>query len=164
MTTITGDKALDRRLKRLGGKGASKAARAGVRAALTPVAQAMRKAVTASDASADLKRAARKTISSRFAKSMGRGEKQAKVGFGVGKKKEAKRSGNNRGGVGVGSANIHWFALGTQNRSTGDGHHTGRVEAVFAGLAEQALNASKAASLEKARKKIAQVIDKEARR
>lgn len=165
MATITGDKALDRKLRQLAGRGASKAATAGIRAALTPVAQAMRRAVTASDASPELKRAARKTIKSRFAKTFGRGRKQAKVGFGVGKKADAGRSGRNRGGVGISSNNVHWFVLGTKNRQQKTtGRNTGRVRDVFSGLAEQALNAASSQALEKARKKIAQVIEKEARK
>ena len=45
----------------------------------------------------------------------------AKVGFGVGRhnRAEGKRSGKHKSGVGISGQNVHWFALGTRERTTG---------------------------------------------
>ncbi len=165
--TITGDKALDRKFKRLAGSGQRKALRAGIRASMTPIAKAMRAAINASDASPSLKREARKTVGKRFAKGRkggaARGQYGAKVGFAVAKKKKdaGERS---RPGVGVGSANIHWFVLGTKDRRTKGGHETGKIRGVLGDVTKQALASSASASIAAARKKIQQVIIKEARK
>ena len=65
----------------------------------------------------------RKGIRSRFKNNTRTNWIQAKVGFGVGKKKtvikprKSKRSG--RGGVGIAAQNIHWWVAGTEERFTG---------------------------------------------
>ena len=139
---VTGDKAIDRQLRNLGGKASKKAARAGIRASMKPVAKACRSAITATQgASTGLKREARKSIGQRFGKiKAGKfsGDVQARVGFSVGKRRRdskgrrvvssaakgrAKRikGGQKDRGVGIGPANIHWFVLGTKKR-----YHTGR--------------------------------------
>lgn len=134
---VTGDKAIDRQLRNLGGKASKKAARAGIRASMKPVAKACRSAITATQgASTGLKREARKSIGQRFGKiKAGKfsGDVQARVGFSVGKRRRdskgrrvvssaakgrAKRikGGQKDRGVGIGPENIHWFVLGTERR------------------------------------------------
>ncbi len=166
---LQGDKELIRKLNDLGSKGAKKATRAGIRAAMTPVAKAARAAVNAAPGSPELKRAARKAIGNRFAARTG----TAKVGFGVGKASRAKRSAakqraiagasGERKGVGVSAANIHWFVLGTQERRTSK-RATGRIESVLANVIPNATMQSAGASVEAARQKIQQVIEREARK
>jgi len=178
-TALLGDKAMDRKLKRLGTTGSNRAITAGIRASMTPVARAMRTAVNASDASSYLKREARKSIGQRFAKNRKKGVKEAKVGFSVGKKqKQIKAAGAARGkrlaagkgggrGVGISATNIHWFVLGTDLRRTKSGFGsgekgTGKIANVFGDVTRLAFAGSNVAAVNAARKKIWQVIKKEA--
>lgn len=195
--TITGDKALDAKLRNLGDKTAKKAMRAGVNASLAKIASAVRAAVNAAPVpgpnATSLKAQARALIGKRFGKAKAgasRGDVQAKAGFGVGKKKQTKqeleaqknaRKSQKKKGVGIGVANIHWFVLGTAERTTGfkkaggkknrrvvrTGNpirRTGRITPPFAGIVSAAVAASEATALEAARKKVQQVILKEAQR
>ena len=159
--TVTGDKRLDRRLANLGKRGATRAITAGVRAGLTPVARALRRAINASSVSTQVKREARKTVGKRFKRKRGSKIREAKVGFAVGKKVK-KESGKK--GVGISSNNIHWFVLGTEQRSTKNGRDTGQIEDMFSGLCQQALDRSKQAAMDAARAKISQVIKREAKK
>lgn len=62
----------------------------------------------------------------------GDGKIEAKVGFGVGKRsKTPKRSKASiaRGGVGMSKQNIHWYVLGTKDRTTKKGWRRGRMPA-----------------------------------
>lgn len=160
---LLGSKALDRKLAMLGRSSAKKAITAGIRAGMTPVAKAMRAAINAADASTALKRKARAQIGKRFAKAKGgplRGQQAAKVGFSVGKKAEARSSGR---GVGVGKENIHWFVLGTDERYHKEtGRWVGRIPAIFEGVTGAAIVGGADAALAAARKKIAEVIKREA--
>ncbi len=188
--TITGDKALDRKFKRLASSGQRKASKAGIRAGMTPIAKAMRAAINAvpdSEASPSQKRGARKTVGKRFAKGRkggaARGQYGAKVGFAVGKKRKKLAGKRTRPGVGIGARNIHWFVLGTKKRYTGRRtwttrkggtrskstgnvrRYTGFIKAgKFIDVTKQALASSAGASIAAARKKIQQVIIKEARK
>lgn len=168
---LIGDKELDRKLAYLGGKGSRKAVRAGIRAGLGPIARAFRSAIqSTSDVGTDLKREAKKSIGSRYGKvkrGIYAGQVQARVGFAVGKKraKLKKTSEGKSGGVGISAANIHWFVLGTEERRhKASGHPTGKVEAVFISVADEAVAHSGHASMTAARKKIKQVIEREARK
>jgi hypothetical protein len=167
---LLGDKELSRKLDALGGRASRRAITTGVSAALTPLARAMRSAVNASSASADLKRAARATIGKRFSTTrVSRNEKQAKAGFAVGKPSKVKAAKARKrsaagGGVGVSAANIHWFVLGTADRTTKSGHSTGRISPAFTGVMQQAFSASQSTMVAVARAKISQVIEREARR
>lgn len=186
--TITGDKQLDRKLRELGDKSAKKAMRAGVNASLTKIASAIRAVINAATVpgpnATEMKAAARKTIGKRFGKAKAgamRGEIQAKAGFGVGKKKQTKeqleaqkqaRGSQRKKGAGIGTANVHWFVLGTGPRTLKKGsargpkagHPTGKITPPFAGVMQAAVAASEASALEAARKKVQQVILKEAQR
>ena len=164
--SITGDKAIDRRLANLSTRGSQRAITAGILAGMTPIAKAMRAAINATSASSELKREGRKAVGKRFKKAKGgakKGTREAKVGFGVGKKrkKAADRAG---GGVGISAANIQWPVLGTEERATKAGGSTGRMPAVFEGVTESAFAASKEASMAAARAKISQVIMREAKK
>lgn len=165
---LLGDKALTRKLDRLSKSGSKKAIVAGIRASMTPIAKAMRAAINASEASPKLKREARKTIGARFAKGFKqRNVREAKVGFSVGKKKKAiakATAAHEGGGVGLSAANIHWFVLGTDERQQKSGKATGKIEGVFGDVTRQALATSAPASVAAARKKIKQVIEREARK
>lgn len=185
--TVIGQKALERTLRRLATTASDKAITAGVRASMVSIAKAMRAAVNSTSASSELKREARKSIGSRFAKpKMGnrRGIKEAKVGFSVGKSGKAiKRAGAARGkriaagksgskGVGVSAQNIHWFVLGTKKRflkkgsarGPKAGHPTGVIRNVFGGVTRLAFAGSAAAAVNAARQKIKQVMLREARK
>lgn len=178
-TALLGDKAMDRKLKRLGTTGSTKAIAAGIRASMTPVARAMRVAVNATDASSYLKREARKAIGQRFAKNRKKGVREAKVGFAVGKKKKQikaagaardKRVAAGKGGgrgVGISSTNIHWFVLGTDLRRTKSGFGsgpagTGQIANVFGDVTRRAFAGSNVVAVNAARDKIWKVIKKEA--
>lgn len=172
LAVLIGDKELDRKLKRLAKEGSRKALRAGIQASLTPVAKALRQAIDATpidtpDAKA-IKRAAKKTVGKRFGKARGgRGDVVAKAGLSVGKrggKRSERLSGGKTRGVGIASINIHWFVLGTKSRATKGGHATGNIEPLFKGVAQRAAAASKRQALDAARKKIQQVIEREAKK
>ena len=75
------------------------------------------------------------------------------------------RAGKSGGsGVGVSAANIHWFVLGTDERHQKSGHPTGQIANVFGNVTRLALTASTGPSLAAARRKITQVIEREARK
>ncbi len=190
--TITGDKALDRKFKRLAGRVQRDALRKGIRASMTPIAKAARAAIGATDASPSLKRGAKRMIGKRLAKGRkggaAKGEFGAKVGFAVAKKPRKRLAGTRtRPGVGVSEINIHWFVLGTKKRYTGTRtwsvkkggvkigtrskstgnvrRYTGFIEAgKFENVMKVALSTSASASIKAAGKKIKQVITKEAKR
>lgn len=184
---VIGHKILDRKLGRLATTASDKAITAGIRASMTPIAKAMRAAVNSTSASSELKREARKSIGSRFAKpkiGKRRGVREAKVGFSVGKTGAAveravaargKRiaAGKSGGkGKGISAKNIRWFVLGTKQRvlKVGSargpkaGHPTGKLDPVFGGVTRIAVAASSGASIKAAAQKIKQVIHKEARK
>ena len=189
---LTGDKELIRKLNELSCSGAKKAARAGINAGATPVLKAARAAVNSASPPAgatgpgwdSLKKTARQALKKRFVK----GKLDVKVGFGVGssKSKAAKakrmtaheRNAFGQGGaglvrgVGISDANIHWFVLGTTGRwakkvrgqSLRKARFTGRITSVLSGVVPNATMQSAGASVEAARRKIAEVIEREARK
>jgi hypothetical protein len=166
---IEGLRQLERKLDRLAKTGSKKVARAAMTGAVAPIRKAIRQQVNGATASAGLKRSARKTIGSKVKKQPG-GEYGAKVGFGVGKPTKKKRAaataraGSSKSGVGVSAANIHWFVLGTKDRTTKTGRSTGRTEAVLEGLVPAAVSSSKTASLNEAASKAKAALLKEAKK
>ena len=186
---LDGMDAMIRTLNTTKDKTAKKCATAGVRAGLTPLAKAMRAAINASSASTGLKRAARKTIGKSLRRYRGgKGARGGKAGFAVGKppKKKAaaahersvygQRGAKMAKGVGVSSANIHWYVLGTKERTLTKGpravvleerndfitvQNTGKITGVFKGVVPRATVAARGAMLEAARKKVTQVLAKE---
>lgn len=179
LEAISGQKQLEAKLRHLGGKGAVRAVAAGTRASLTPIARALRAAITASDASTNLKREARKTIGFRFQRGgtsrIGKTTTPvAKAGFSVGKKAggEVKKfqakagrkasAGKAQRGVGISSNNIHWYVLGTNERfQKSTGKSVGEITNIFGDVTRRALDTSTAPSLAAARLKISQVIRRE---
>lgn len=120
--SITGDKALDRKLKRLATSGQKRIARAALGKALTVLARGIRNAVDPKQKSA------KKTVGTKNKKNKKTGVHEAKVGFGVGKQTKSKKQRDpKKGGVGISKQNIHWLILGTDERQRDDGASTGRM-------------------------------------
>jgi len=163
---LLGGKEFDRKLVRLGRRGSKRAITAGIRAGMTPIAKAMRAAINEAEASAELKREARKTIGKRFARAYKSTLREAKVGFSVGKKQKTlkKTGGGASRGVGASARNIHWFVLGTDDRFLKTGHSTGQIENVFGAVTRAAVATSAVASVNAARRKIFEVIKREAQK
>ena len=95
----------------------------------------------------------------------------AKFGLGVGAAyyKVAKRSGNNLGGVsqpkGVGMAgrNMHWFAVGTQQRASHKPkRNTGEMPPILKGAVEQGFNAGRSKAFAQIRESVVQIWAKKA--
>jgi len=152
-------KALRRHLEELANTGVKKVLRGAVGAGMTQIAKGVRTQVNASPATPAVKKAARKQIGKRFAKSKSAGP-SAKVGFGVG----AKGRRRNRKSTGfISSASIHLFVLGTAEREQkSTGQPTGRIEPMLKDVvsigALQAAGRASTAAAEKAR----QILQKEA--
>jgi len=136
MEALRGLDQLVRTINRLKDQTAKKAAKAGLNAGLTELDKAIKQVVNNSNASPELKRAARLTVGKRLLKEAEtRDITRAKAGFGVGLSGKLKRAkaavrvaarkakraaaGKKSSGVGVTAANIHWFVLGTKDRFTG---------------------------------------------
>lgn len=105
---IHGDKDIQRRLKRLEKKGSNKAIRAGIGRMLTVVAKFIRNEVP------PRYRSVKRTVGKKHKIKDGE-VVVAKVGFGVGKR--SKPSASKSRGQGISKYNIHWFVLGTKERS-----------------------------------------------
>ena len=131
---VTGIKEIDRKLDGLANKEKRKIVRASTNAGMTAFSKVLRTTVSAEAISPQLKRAMKLTIGRRFWRArLGQDGMAAKVGFGVGKRKSPKRSGRNKSGVGIGSRNVHWFALGTRVRRVKQtGQQVGRIRQVRA--------------------------------
>lgn len=165
---------LDAKLKKLSnGKVSRKIALAGTRAAMTPIARGIRRGITASKASADLKRIARRTVSKRITRATQNENTTAKVGFGVGKQKAAERSGKNSGGKGIAKQNIHWAVAGTEERKLDKtdvavagtaatvNHPTGQMPDYFDGVVPAAIASTHGLAFAAAEKKMSQELEKE---
>lgn len=112
---LTGDKALDRRLKSLERKAANRAARAGLWKGARLAARLIKKEVPAKQKSV------RRSIGSSVKKDRSKVTK-AKAGAAVGRARKtsiakAKSRDASRSGVGISAQNIHWFIMGTDNRT-----------------------------------------------
>ena len=140
--TITGDKALDRKLRSLGDKGARKAAASGIRAGLTVVARAIRSEIPPH------MKSIKKSIGSRFAKNRRKGIQEAKAGANVGKKRPKQ------------TPHAHLILAGTQERRTKAGRRTGRVVAIPA--VRDGYAKSQGQATERIKQKMGEVIQKEA--
>ncbi len=150
---LTGDKELDRRLMLVGGKIADKAVTSGIRAGLGEIRRAIRAQVP--------NPSAKKTIASRFKRKRKLGLTVAKVGAGVGPRKQQNAGGSrgSRGGVGISKNNAHWYFLGTSQRTTTNGANRGSMpanNAVALGYAR-----SSSAAMSKVKNKILAVLERE---
>ena len=158
---------LDELRKTLGAlkdKGVKKAAKAGIVAGLQPLLSAIRSEINGAPISPELKKAARQTLGKSLKKSGD--DYLGKAGFGVGKAKAknaraAKRHGE-KGGVGVSTANIHWFVLGTTERETGRGWKRGNIAPMLAGFVAKAAESSSSRITSAAAEKISSVLAAEA--
>jgi hypothetical protein len=186
MEALQGLDKLVRTLGTLKDQSARRIARYGVNAGLAALAQAERAAVNAAPVSPELKKQARATIGKRLRKKEGE-DWTGKAGFGVGKRSKAKRTkaaaraaDKTRRGVGLSSADVHWFVLGTQERNMlvttrgsgffgrrqdwrngGVGHPTGKVPPLLAGVISAAAGSAGRAMLDAAQKKVAEVLTSE---
>lgn len=186
MQAVEGLPQLRATLGRLAATGQKRALRAGVGGAMTEIAKAARQGVNSSSAPPAVKKAARKTIGRRYKADKG-GQPAAKVGFGVGrpsrkKREEARaRYESSQPGVGLSSANIHWFTLGTRRRvlkrraiippdEWGDfrvllpGASTGSIRPMLAGVLPRAAVSAAAAATATAAKRVQEVLAREARK
>lgn len=126
---IFGIPELDKRLEGLKIAVANRCARAG----LTKGARLAAKKIKAEVPSKD--KHLRKAIGSSVKKQKGgpnRGYTQAKAGAAVGRASKAteKKARGNRGGVGISAENIHWYILGTQERTVKKtGQRSGKMPA-----------------------------------
>jgi hypothetical protein len=123
--SITGDKAMDRKLKRLATSGQKRISRSTLGNGLTVLGRGIRNAIDPKQKSA------KKTVGSKNKKNKKTGLHDAKVGLGVGKRtKSKKQRDTKKGGVGISKENIHWLTLGTGHRATKKGKSTGRIPPV----------------------------------
>lgn len=127
VATITGDKELDKNLRRLGGKSANKVSAAAIRAGMRIIQKGIK-----SEIPSHMKES-RKSIGSRFKRNTRKGDGivMAKVGAAVGMKKtkqeaaaerakathsQGKGARGKRPGVGISANNIFWLLMGTKER------------------------------------------------
>lgn len=117
--------ALDQRLRDLALQTAPRIALAALVVAANELEDAIQSELDADGSlSPELRGALKRTVGARMLRAAnGRSSYvlAAKVGFGVGRhnRNEGKRSGRNKSGVGISGQNVHWFALGTRERTTG---------------------------------------------
>ena len=117
--------ALDQKLRDLATQAAPAMALAAMVLAANEVEDAIQSELDADGSlSPELRDALKRTVGARMLRAAnGRSSYvlAAKVGFGVGRHNRAdgKRSGKHKSGVGISGQNVHWFALGTRERTTG---------------------------------------------
>jgi hypothetical protein len=148
---LAGMASIDRRLSKLAGASARKVVRSGMTAGLSVLVKQMRKEVAAEPGlSPHAKKALKRVVNKRFKKRKRQDALDAKAGFAVGKAREPQRSGKNKTGVGIGSRNVHWFALGTKlRRVKSTGRSVGRIAQVK--IISRATAAAKGAALRQVR-------------
>lgn len=117
---VTGVKELDRKLKLLDRKAANRAARAGLNKGARLSAKKIKAEIPSKQKSI------RKAIGSSGAKKQANGITTAKAGAGVGKRTKAVDRAN-KPGVGISKQNIHWWVLGTNQRTRKGGGSTGAM-------------------------------------
>lgn len=148
---LEGMEAIDRRLSKLSGTSARRVVRSGMTAGLAVLVKQMRQEVAAEPGiSPQLKKALKRVVNKRFKKRKRQDALDAKAGFAVGKAREPERSGENDTGVGIGSENVHWYALGTKlRRVKSTGRSVGRIAQV--GIVRRATAKAKGAALRQVR-------------
>jgi hypothetical protein len=162
---LSGLDAVRKTLGALKDKGVKKAAKAGIVAGLQPLLSAIRSEINGAPISAELKAEVRATLGKRLKKEGD--DYLGKAGFGVGKAnagkkaKAAARHGT-KGGVGISTANVHWFVLGTAERATEKGHRTGKIEPMLAGFVAKAAEQAGSRITSAAADKISKVLAAEA--
>lgn len=184
---LQGLRKLERKLERLARKSSPKVGRAAMAAMATPMKQAIRRGVNGSNASKDMKRAAKATIGSRVGKVKVLGEPGLIVGFGGGRQSKTKkakataRASKSDRGVGISATNIQWPVFGTgednvaaargaKSRATGktrvkkSGASTGSTKPDLAGVIEASVVPAVRPALLKAALKARKVLRTEARK
>lgn len=146
---ITGIAEVDQHLVDLESRARRQIVRNATNQGLTVIAKAIRQAIDQQPGiSKELRRALKRLVGKRFRKRKRSDQIDAIAGFGVGaagKKRDAQRSGKNRGGVGLSALNVHWFALGTQPRRNAAGHYRGAITPIRAVAIAYAASAETAA-------------------
>jgi hypothetical protein len=131
---MTGLPEIDERLTRIATKDANIIARAVVRTGLSKAASNIRRHIPKSIRPRQSDKGIGISVKGRAGKTLG------KTGTGVGKSQrnspQARGGKGKRKGVGVSGRNIHWFAVGTKERFTGQ-RRTGKRMAVYARMAGQ---------------------------
>jgi hypothetical protein len=155
---------IDRRLSTLAGSSARKVVRAGLTAGLAVLVKQIRKEVTAEPGiSPQLKKALKRVVNKRFKKRKRQDALDAKAGFAVGKARQPNRSGKSSGGSGLGSRNVHWFALGTRlRRVKSSGRAVGRITQLK--IVSRGIAAAKGPALREVRLVALQTLAKEVNR
>ena len=164
---LTGDKKLDRKLKRLSERSARKVSAAGIRAGLRVIVKGIK-----SEIPGHMKES-RKGIGSRFKRNTRKGDGliMAKAGAKVGinkarqeaaaKKVEATHGKGKKPGVGISSQNIGWLLKGTgARRHDKTGKSTGAMPAL--GAVRRGFAKSKASAFQKIKQNIRKGIQREA--
>lgn len=154
---MEGLKPLQKRLDALKKGSRESIERSAVRAGLNVIGSGIKKGLSTTV------KHVRPSVKSRFKR--GRVRIVAKVGFGVGprnKKQTKTRDRKDRGGVGISANNIHWWLLGTKQRSTKSGKNTGIMPAQQPGMVPRAYAANKAAAFKKMVDAARKRLDKEA--
>jgi hypothetical protein len=121
-TEVHGDQIINKKIEKLIATGSKSAARAGISKGMTVIARGIRKAIPPKAKSV------KKTVGQRFKKTKERYAIDAKVGLCVGKKTKSKKERDSkRPGVGISKENVHWWELGTKERTTDKGKRTGKM-------------------------------------
>jgi hypothetical protein len=120
-TEVHGYEIIDKKIELLIAKGSKAASRAGISKGMTIIARGIRKAVPPKQKSV------KKAVGQRFKKTKEKHKVDAKVGLGVGKRTQLKERDGKRPGVGISKQNVHWWELGTKQRTTKKGKSTGRM-------------------------------------
>jgi len=119
--TLTGDKALDKKLARLADKAATKVSRKAVNQGMTVLAKAMRAAAP--------DKVSKKSIGKRYKKKRTSGVIEAKVGINVGQNLQKQQAlAKDRGEDTPKQSVVHLIALGTDKRQTAKGANRGSIE------------------------------------
>ena len=115
LVEISGDRVLRSTLERLATKETRRAARKALTAGMAITQRALRAAAPPAETAGHSSASLRQDIRSRHQRNKRRGEVEAKVGIGVGKRKYSAAKGNLQR-----APHLHLIALGTKDRHTGE--------------------------------------------
>ena len=123
MSVVTGDKKLDKLLRRMRGTAARQATNLGMKKATQQLAKDIKSTIPSRY------KGVRKAVGWRNMKVREAPSGGAKVGAAVGKKenKTTQKDRTGRKGVGIDARNIHWWFMGTRQRKTKTGRRTGSM-------------------------------------
>ena len=148
-----------RRLQRLVEKAKRELSAAKARRIVRPALRVLRnegRQLTRSQvgASSRLRRAAARTIAY-STRARRRNVVQAKVGYGVGRRRGRSHSGP---GVGISKQNVHWAVLGTDERYTTNIAYRGYMKTYFLGIMERALRSAASRALRAAQEEFRKIV------